>query len=460
MILRIQGIDRRLQTQYGLAASPVAYKNINQQSTVSMPFDTLSLTSQINNPKNRINAIRNAELNNLYVSEIQKVFRITPEIKNLPDFSKTLFKIGLVVDQKQADFNMQNGKLFIETSEGKQEIANLENLKFIVKNENNSLAVYKDNKLIGNYQGKLIVDPAPDIPVIINGKKYRGGMEIITNPFNPNTLNVINTVMLEDYLKGVVPAESSSTWPQESLKAQAIAARTYAIANWRKQYASGFDLTATTADQVYKGMDVETPSTNKAVEDTKAKVIFYNEKPINALFHACSGGHTDSSREVWGLDLPYIQGVPDFDQSAPKYKWTKSFTNSSIQNALKQLGIQIGDVKEITPKTFTEFGRVKEIEFIGTNGTTLVNSNKFRFALGLNSTLWTVQPSDDKKISFNKWLQPLVRIPKSFIFNGSGWGHGLGMSQWGARQMALDGKTAEEILKHYYTGVEVNHLFL
>ena len=190
------------------------------------------------------------------------------------------------------------------------------------------------------------------------------------------------------------------------------------------------------------------------MEETKSQIILYNGKPINALFHACSGGHTDSAKEVWGIDLPYIQGVPDFDQNAPRYKWTKSFTNSSIQSALKQLGVQIGDVQEIIPQSFTPFGRVKEIKFVGTNGDAVVNSNKFRFALGLYSTLWTVEPSENKKFSFKSFQS----VPKSFVFNGGGWGHGLGMSQDGAKQMAQDGKTAVDILKHYYTGVEIGTL--
>ena len=214
MIEKIQKIDGSLQSTAISSccnfSANLTYKNITSQTNSSIPSDSVSLASKTNNLKTSNLAIESGD--NPYISEIQKVFRITPEINALPDFTKTPFKIGLVVAQKQVNFSMPNGRLFVETSQGKEEIANLENSKFTVKNENNSLAIYKDDKLIGNYQGKLLVQGNdPNIPVVINGKKYHGGMEIIINSLNSGSLNAINTVMLEDYLKGVVPAESPAS---------------------------------------------------------------------------------------------------------------------------------------------------------------------------------------------------------------------------------------------------------
>ncbi len=392
------------------------------------------------------------EINNLYFSELEKVIYKPREMAEMPDFTKTPFRIGIAVAQKQADFTIPNGTLYITDEQGKKEIGTFGNATFKVKAENNGISLYQaDGKLVGNYKGKITLE-GNVAPVIINSKKYYGSLEIISNPANTSTLSVINDVMLEDYLKGVVPSESIASWPEESLKAQAIAARTYTVANWKRRETLGFDLMATTSDQVYNGVGAEQASTNKAVAETNGKIMLYAGKPINALFFSCSGGYTDSSKDVWGVDLPYIQPVPDFDQKAPKYKWEKTYTNDSVKNALKQLGFELGDIKSIEPVEFTAQKRVTKIKFTGTKGESIVDSNKFRLALGLNSTLWVVNPSDSKQFSFGS----LKMVPKTFTFNGGGWGHALGMSQWGASQMAADGKTAEEIVKHYYTGIEID----
>ena len=445
------GINNIYQTGNINATNPVNIFNNSIKEVNSIESDALT----VNNPAKVFSMVAPSEIDKLYLAELEKVSHVQNTTRTLPDFSVTPFRIGLAVDQKQVEFANNGGKLILETAEGRQEIADLGSSSVKVKNENGSLAVYKDNTLVGTYTGKLIVEGNDSVPSVINGKKYRGGIEVIVSPTNSATLTAINTVLLEDYLKGVVPAESSASWPMESLKAQSMAARTYAISNWKNRDALGFDLYPTVSDQVYKGMEIEQPSSTKAVESTNGRVIMYNGKPINALFFACSGGITDSAKEVWGIDLPYIQPVKDFDQNAPKNKWKKTVTNAAIKDAIKQLGVNIGDIKEIIPTKFTEAGRVKQIKFIGTEGDAVVDSNKFRFAIVLNSTFWEVTASDEKKFSLNQ----SKAVPKTFTFDGKGWGHGLGMSQWGAKQMAVDGKTGDEIIKHYYTGVEIGSLY-
>jgi stage II sporulation protein D len=269
-------------------------------------------------------------------------------------------------------------------------------------------------------------------------------LEIRPHPENPSRFNLINTVMLEDYLLSVVPSESPASWPIESLKAQSMAARTYAVANWRKREALGFDMNADTSDQMYTGIQGEQPASSEAVKATQNQIIAFQGKPITALFFSSSGGSTDSSLEVWGVDLPYIQPVKDFDQAAPRYRWDKTMTPNQVQAALTKLGVNVGTLRKIEVLETTPQGRVKQIRFSGSTGSVDVNANKFRFAAGLSSTRWTVSAEG----------QP----PRSFRFDGGGWGHGLGMSQWGARQMAADGKNASEIIHHYYTGVEIQSL--
>ncbi|MFN8674240.1 MAG: SpoIID/LytB domain-containing protein [Candidatus Sericytochromatia bacterium] len=377
-------------------------------------------------------------------------------LEELPDFTKTPLRIGIVVAQKQANFTIPNGNVFIETKEGKKEIGSFNDLTTItVKNENNKIAVYDEKgKALGIFdEGTLKVENNIS-PIAINGKKYRGDLNVVLNPADNATLNIVNNVMVEDYLRGVVPSESSASWPIESLKAQTLAARTYAISNWNRRESLGFDLMATTSDQVYNGMAVEHPATDQAIKETTGEIMLYNGKPINALFFSCSGGYTDSAKEVWKEpNMPYIQPVPDFDQKAPRYKWTQTFNNSDIQKGLTKLGVDAGNVKNIEIIEKTEHNRATKLRITGSKGTFEVDGNKFRLAVGLNSTFFTIKKSS----SLTKKLLT-TENPTSFVFNGGGWGHGLGMSQWGARQMAEDGKNYNEIVKHYYTGITLGNL--
>lgn len=377
-----------------------------------------------------------------------------PAIEKLPDFTKTPLKIGIVVAQKQGKLTIPNGVLYVESKTGKQEIGNFENTTVTIKNENNKLSLYDESgKVLGIYEGTLKLDGNLS-PVAINGKKYRGAVEIFTNPADETTLNIVNDVMVEDYLKGVVPAESSASWPEESLKAQTLAARTYAIANWKRRDSLGFDLMATTSDQVYNGVSVEQASTNKAIKETEGQVIQFNSKPINALFFSCSGGYTDSAKEVWKEEnMPYIQPAVDYDQKAPKFKWTQLFTNNDVQKALSKMKVDSGKIQSIEIVEKTEHNRATKLKIIGGNGEFFVDANKFRLAVGLNSTFFTIK--EERSMS-----KKLFRVsnPAAFSFSGGGWGHGLGMSQWGAKQMATDGKTYDEIIKHYYSGVIIDKL--
>lgn len=395
----------------------------------------------------------NINIQSLYQAEFDKVNFTPRDIEELPDFNVTPLRIGIAPEQKQITLTIPNGNLVVEDSTGKKkDLGSFENATITVKNENNAMVVYDSKaKVLGIFQEGTLKVEGNITPIAINGKKYRGDSQVIINPLKPETLNAINHVMIEDYLKGVVPAESSASWPLESLKAQTIAARTYAVANWKKRDNMGFDLMATTSDQVYKGMEIEQPSTNKAISETTGEVAMYEGKPINALFFSCSGGHTDNALDVWGVDLPYIKGVKDFDEAAPRFSWNQNFTNESVRNAVKKLGSDVGTIKSIKPTEFTEFGRVKKLEVEGTNGTVTLDAAKFRLALGLNSTFWEVKPELTSKTK-------KAPIPKSFSFEGKGWGHALGMSQWGARQMAEDGKNYQEIIQHYYSGVTLGTL--
>lgn len=379
-----------------------------------------------------------------FAIERAKIEHEPVELSQLPDFSVTPLRIGLDTAQTSARFRLTQATLWVEGPNGRQALLSDASGDFEAQAIEGGFVLRQNGQSLGRQIGRLVVEnQAPTL--VINGQIYRGGLELMPNPANPATFHVINPVLLEDYLFSVVPSESPASWPLESLKAQALAARTYAVANWGKHGAEGYDMSDDTSDQMYKGVMSETPASSEAARATSGQIMTYGTRPINALFFSCSGGMTDSALEVWGIDLPYIQPVADFDQAAPRFHWNVSKSQNDLQAAARKLGVDVGLIKEIKPLTLTPQGRVKTLQLLGSTGTAEVDGNKFRFAAGLNSTLWQVTSSGSE-------------ATRQFSFSGGGWGHGLGMSQYGARQLAADGKSAEEIVRHYYQGIEIQAL--
>lgn len=332
--------------------------------------------------------------------------------------------------------------------------------------------------------------------VTVAGVPYRGGLEIRVGM--DGKLLVVNEVDLEAYLRGVVPREMISSWPLEALKAQAVAARTYAVAKVAECAASGayYAMTATTSSQVYGGVSAETTNSDAAVAATAGLVLTYGGKTITAYYHASSGGHTENSENVWTAALPYLRGVPDFDQLAPKYSWTRSMTPTEVTYRLTEAGYNIGTVTAIEPEGPRGVsGRWVRVKFTGSISSIVLKGEQARVILGLYSTLFDVAfagegvadlvthvsyGSDvivagasagqivkaERKGGTNYSIGTegvLYRMDAPAVlyradvmgrvdFAGHGWGHGVGMSQWGAYQMAKDGKTFSEILLHYYQG--------
>lgn len=323
----------------------------------------------------------------------------------------------------------------------------------------------------------------------VNRKTYRGKITLKTANAG---LTVINTLPVETYLDGVVAGEMPDDWPAEALKAQAVAARTFALYNIGRHESEGFDLCASTHCQVYGGAGMEQPHAVAAVKATRGEVLTYGGKLITALFHTSSGGQTENSEDVWGSYFPYLRSVKDSDQEAPFYRWTVKYTAADIEKRLQAAGISVGKLQAIgisplkdnAPAAFdrSAAGRVKKLQFIGTQGSTEMSGDRVRAILGLKSTYFDVEmlvPADKKidvpigpyyKKEIAVDLPPykekglytdpasLHRIsgrPEEYIsFEGRGWGHGLGLSQWGAKAMAKT-MTCQQILQHYYTGAEI-----
>lgn len=293
--------------------------------------------------------------------------------------------------------------------------------------------------------GKLWVEPTDGGVVWIGDKWYRGRVLLVPSQ---QKLTAINYVDLEHYLYSVLGAEMNGGWPQEALKAQAVAARSYALYQ-RQRGANGvFDLGDTTGWQVYEGMETESLGTQSAVNATIGQVLTYGGQIIDAVFHSSSGGHTEDVENVWVQALPYLRGVPDYDHGTPAFEWTKTLSGDQIKKRITGIGnILALEVQRQSPR-----GRVMSMKVTGDSGTRVMKGEAIRNALGLRSTLFAVAPQFSP--TANKQNQRAA-VPSAFQISGRGFGHGLGMSQWGAYNLALKGVSYQQILLHYYTDTKI-----
>jgi stage II sporulation protein D len=287
---------------------------------------------------------------------------------------------------------------------------------------------------------------------------YRGRLQVLVGG---SGLRAINHVGLESYLPSVVGSEMPASWPQAALRAQAVAARTYALR--QRKPAQPFDLSATVTSQVYKGVEAETVSTRQAVASTRGQVLMYGTSLANAVFHSSSGGATENSGDLWSQQLPYLVSVPDFDQASPVQAWQQRLEPDQLQQAF----VEIGGAQRIDVLATTGSGRVRQARVIGPAGTLVLTGAQLRSRLGLRSTMVRFEVVASELAA----LPPLPELPDqdpvggsalqatlpppSLLAVGRGYGHGVGMSQWGALGLAQKGQSYEQILGHYYRGTEL-----
>lgn len=275
--------------------------------------------------------------------------------------------------------------------------------------------------------------------IMIDNRRFRGDFTVSADS---KSLSAINNIPIEQYLYGVVPKEMPHTWAKEALKAQAVAARTYALYIKSKSADKPYDVQSTTTSQVYGGFDSEKKESNLAVDETRGEVITCDGKLIVAYFHSSSGGHTEDSKNVWSADLPYLKGIPDrFSADIPNGEWRFFVSYNDMQNRLNQYGLNIGQIRGLNAAGESPAGRLIGVKVIAKNGVTELKSNNFRIKVGatrLKSTLLKIAPDHD-----------------GILFTGKGYGHGVGMSQWGANMMAQKGFGYQDILKHYYHNVQI-----
>ncbi|WP_310424792.1 SpoIID/LytB domain-containing protein [Chamaesiphon sp. VAR_48_metabat_135_sub] len=344
-------------------------------------------------------------------------------------------QLRVAVSQKISQVNIGSSTIAIVSDDKGRKIGELQPQKGLVAQVSNDEIQFGDTNV-----AQLWVKPQQGGYVWIGvgeasqngGRWYRGSVQVISTG---KQLLAINHVDLEQYLYSVLGAEMSPTFPAEALKAQAVAARTYALYRSQSTRQKPFDVDSTQASQVYRGLSSEANTTQAAVKATVGQIVMYGGKPILAAFHSASGGHTENVEDIWSSRVPYLRGVPDYDLGTPGYEWSKTFSNSELSQSLK-----VDNIKAIAPDRFTQFGSVVSLKVLGDTENTFTGA-QVRTMLKLRSIRFTITPT-----------------PEGFIFNGRGYGHALGLSQWGAYNLAQKGMKYPSILAHYYQGVELGRV--
>jgi stage II sporulation protein D len=243
-------------------------------------------------------------------------------------------------------------------------------------------------------------------------------------------------VALESYVERAVAGEVWADWPAEALRAQAVVARTYALHQRLRNSAGPHDVEASVISQRV-GRGPVPPRIREAVHATRGQYLSWSDAPILAAFHSSAGGRTASALEVWGEDLPYLRPVESFDDAAPDFFWTYQIAVADLRAALREAGFEPSGRPRARVVERTDSGRAARVELLGVQ----LSGLDLRQVLGgraLRSALFDVKLEQDQ-----------VR------FLGSGAGHGVGLCQWGARELALRGKRYPEILAHYYPGTRL-----
>lgn len=224
---------------------------------------------------------------------------------------------------------------------------------------------------------------------IVGIGSFRGALETVPTESTPGSLNVVNALAVDQYVKGVIPNESPPSWPPAELRAQAVASRSFALT--AGVGGNGFDLYADTRSQVYEGLESEYTTTNAAADATRGQVVEYGGKIAETLFSACSGGHTESVQNVFGgTAIPYLQGVPDpYDDECPLHEWTLRFSGPEISD---KLGAYLdGRLKQVVIVKRGVSPRIIEAKLIGTGGVTTVSGDQLEVALGGYDTWMSFQ---------------------------------------------------------------------
>lgn len=404
--------------------------------------------------------------------------------------------------------NSSNG-FIIYSDDINYEIASMDDTNLLVQFNQYGEVILSDS--MGNNletipgDGSVIIGSENQFESIVKvgQNRYR---DYITFLVKGQNVDIINYVHIENYLYGVVPREIPASSHIEALKSQALVARSYTYSNRNNHIKDGYNLCDTVHCQVYGGYDNEHAATNRAVDETVGEYITYNGEIISANYHSNSGGYTENSHDVWTANLPYLSAIEDrFSENAPNSTWSYSISAAELKSKLSASGINIGDIQGIEILEVSEGQRVKNVRIVGSSGYHTIKGIDFRNIIGasnLKSTWFSVNSGEIQSYSNTVYIldgyssKPIetnltnpfvidgnshigvsrsavkrsadsisnalntngyVSNPSQIVFNGRGFGHGVGMSQYGAMEMAKQGYSYVDIITHYYRGVNIEH---
>lgn len=364
------------------------------------------------------------------------LFQLDAVLKYIQEVQKKPSHVDKVVEKKlpvlRVALAKRVNKVVLEAFEG----SHLSNGQTSILSP--SVITYENNRMMLNkvpVSKQLVITSSKPITVFLNGRKKIVRGSVVVQPKSHGML-VLNRVNIEDYLLSVVPSESYPSWPEETLKAQAIAARTYAYYQKLHRRNLEYDVRADTFDQMYGGVAKEHPRTTKAIKDTRGVIIAVKKKPILAQYTANSGGYSADAGAIFNTSKPYLIAHPDPKSLKGKLgSWSKTFTLNDVEQKLSKIGIRGKKLVAITPNKTGPSGRVVSIKLKYADKT---------YRLNTRTTL-----ASSKVLNLPDILFEVHQKGDSVVFHGHGHGHGVGLSQWGSAELGKS-HSAEQILSFYY----------
>ena len=306
------------------------------------------------------------------------------------------------------------------------------------------LLCFTASPLMGEETIKVLIIDSPDAPILSKDAEKIGTMngDILINDQifsgliyirkDKNGLHFINELPFEKYIEGVVAAEIGENWAIEALRAQAVVSRTYAFYQKILNAGNDYHLTSSVLHQIYSGSTSDS-AIRQAVRETGGEIITYQGKPIEAFYHSTCQGKTELPEEVWGKSYPYLKSVPCMEKNSPYEHWQRKFSLVEIGKALEITGIKDMSIASSTPT-----GRAKILKVVTRDSEIEIKATNLRKLLGFKEL-----PSTQFSVMIEEG---------DVIFEGGGYGHGVGLSQWGALELAKEGKNYKEILEYFYPG--------
>ncbi|MEW6008587.1 MAG: SpoIID/LytB domain-containing protein [Candidatus Omnitrophota bacterium] len=346
-------------------------------------------------------------------------------------FSSQIVRVAVFTDVSKITLNI-NAPFTIETVPEQEVLFKALNLKDM------NISIYHEGFSLSTKNfpfSRLEIKRNDKGPINVNGRFFRGALQLIKKV--DDKFSVVNFIDLEDYTRGVLYHEISHLWPFETVKAQTVLVRTYALSEMEVNKDKDFDLTSDTYSQVYGGRTSERFRTNKAVENTKGQVLTFNGTIFPTYYHATCGGATEDASALWDIDIVPLKGVAcAFCKDSPHFKWSFEIKTKDLEEKLKEAGFKIGAIEKIEILERSSSKRVLKLKISSGKEDIEISGKAFREILGprlLRSTNFNVQIQDQKA-----------------FFNGFGWGHGVGLCQWGAYFMGKKGFSYRQILEYYY----------